>query len=349
MPSPFVSDEQLLAYHLGALSPQEQLEITQWLERDESLRVRLKSMERLSAPLIDIPFKPTPTSALVENVMEQIRAAKNSDRSTDKSDSEKPIAAPIGIKSAEFSEISGAVNWIDFLTFSICGMILVSLISPTIVHYREAARTSQCSARLVELGVQVQDFANLSQKRAFPEIPTSGPFAFAGAYAIRLNDANLLSTPQLLWCPSSSSQKVIAVGAGDFSLPSAQEFENLPEAKQQYWRHVSGGSFAYNLGFINEEEHRMPLLDGEADIAILADAPLQFDDDNYSFSIHRGDACNVLYDDGRVELIRLIGLMNQTDQMDHPFFNRDGRIEAGLDEQDSALGSSFVSPLGQTK
>jgi hypothetical protein len=346
VPSPFVSDEQLLAYLLGALSPQEQLAITQVLEGDASLRLRLKSIERMSDPLNEVPHEPTRPDYLVDNVMKHIRAVEDSGQRGDFHDAEKTVAISSGIKSSDFSEISGAVNWADFLTFAICATILLSLISPAIVHYRESARTSLCSTRLVELGVQVQDFASLSQKRAFPEISTSGPFAFAGAYAIRLNDANLLTSPKILWCPSNSVQQSIVVGVANFSLPSAQEFESLPESRQQFWRHVSGGSFAYNLGFINEEEHQMPWLDSEADIAILADAPMQIGEDSYSFSTHRDDACNVLYDDGRVELIRLNGL---TDQMDHPFFNRDGRIEAGLDEQDSALGSSFVSPLGETK
>jgi hypothetical protein len=343
---PFVSDEQLLAYLLGALSPHEQLQITQLLEHDASLRSRVKILESQAAPVTEISLEPIQPGGLVANVMDQIQREQYDASYEDASSREGLPAVEAKIRPSDFSEISGTVNWLDFLTFSICGMVLISLISPTVVHYREAARASQCSSRLSELGVQVQDFANRSQNRTLPDIPVSGPFAFAGVYAIRLNDAGLMSGPQVLWCPSIPTQKTIVTNGGGYTLPSAGEFASLPEAKQEYWRHVSGGSFAYNLGFIDQNDHRMPLVDDEADIAILADAPLQIDGDEYLFSVHRGDACNVLYDDGRVELIRINSL---SDPVDHPFFNRIGKIEAGLDENDSALGSSFVSPLGTFK
>lgn len=346
MSRPFVSDEHLLAYLLGALSPREQLEITQRLEHDASLCFRLKSIERQVGPVTEFTVEPMPAGGLVANVMDQIRQEQHADSGDDESFSKALPAVQTKIRPSDFSEVSGSVNWLDFLTFSICGMLLISLVSPTIVQYREAARASQCSSRLAELGVQVQDFANRSHRGTLPDIPVSGPFAFAGVYAMRLNDAGLMSGSQVLWCPSISMQKAISTNGGGYTLPSASEFASLPQDKQEYWRHISGGSFAYNLGFIDRDEHRMPLVDDEADIAILADAPLQIDDDEYLFSVHRGDACNVLYDDGRVELIRINSL---SDSIDHPFFNRLGKIEAGLDENDSALGSSFVSPLGTFK
>ncbi len=232
-------------------------------------------------------------------------------------------------------------SWLDTVTILAVGLIFLGLIGPAITASRESARSSSCAHGLEQLGEHLRDFAFHNRNQSIPEIPVTGPLSFAGAFALQLHDAQYLGDFQNLWCPSDVVRRV--AGSRRVTLPSTDEFLRMSETDRREWRHVAGGNYAYSLGVMVADDHRMPSLDGPTTHAILADAPTRIDEDRISFAVHFGEAANVLYEDGHVELLRVdIPL----DLVDHPFFNHDGKIEAGRDEEDSALGSSFISPLG---
>jgi hypothetical protein len=345
--SGFISDETLLGYLLGALDEQEHAAVGEALQKDRLLRARLNALQSMSAPMLDEEDLYEPPGAMVSRVMSDVRDAdlEDSDEvaSSSLDDPRHADKQSTHLLSKANRMFDGKYVWMDTVFSLTAAVIGFCLIAPAILRSRETARTSQCAAGLITLGQQIRDFALQNRQARLPEVPTDGPLAFAGVYAIRLNDSELLEEKQKLWCPSSGDERLSVVGVGERRLPSAAELQCLPLERLRTWQRIAGGSYAYNLGVVVNNEHTMPSLDDRSDIAILGDAPLPAIGTKLIFSAHRGMASNVLYQDGRVRLMRL---GHGYDGPDHPYLNRRGIIEAGVEQGDSALGASYLSPLG---
>lgn len=339
MPQPFVSDEELLSYLLGGLDSVDQQKIHQALLVDPVLRRRLTAIQELQTPLAGAQISVPSPADLTSKVMDAIQSTKsNPSQGADKED----VRLQLPIQDPDESSA-----WTDTLTLAVCIIVLVSLVAPWMLRSRELARSQACVHRLAALGELIQSFARYHKPRTAPEIPVEGPLSFAGAYAVQLHDAELLTDLELRWCPSEVGQLAMNIGFDSQPIPSAKDFEAMSATDQRYWRHVAGGSYAYNLGFFADpSKHRMPLVETDAHIAILGDGPTANEDGSLSFTAHNDGSCNVLFLDGRVQTLQL---ENATVTLDHPYFNRAGKLEAGLDPFDSTLGPSFVSPRGLTE
>jgi len=345
----FISDETLFGYLLGALDDQEHSLVKDALLKDRHLQARLNAIQAMSAPMLNEDESYEPPGAMVSRVMSDVRDFENDPSSTNLSAGASSAYADndaIRQSSTSLKAFGGKSSWLDTGMSLTAAAIGFCLVAPAILQTRETARTSQCTAGLMTLGQQVRDFAFNSRNSRVPEVPVDGPLAFAGVYAIRLNDAGLLQEKRTLWCPSASVARFSVVGIGERRLPSADELKRLPENKRRVWQHIAGGSYAYNLGVLIDSEHTMPSMDGLSDIAILADAPLPSNVATLVFSAHRGFASNVLYRDGRVRLMRL---NHGYDGPDHPYLNRNGVTQAGIEYDDSALGASYLPPLGPVR
>lgn len=101
-----------------------------------------------------------------------------------------------------------------------------------------------CSNNLASLGASLVSFAELNPDRRFPSLDLQGPFAFAGSYAIRLNDIALIDRQDVLWCPSLTPTIGYRV-----QLPSEQQVRDAAPYRLQQWKQTAGGTYAYNLGF----------------------------------------------------------------------------------------------------
>jgi hypothetical protein len=359
----FVSDEQLLGYLLGKLDSEEHAIVSEAVSTDEFIQQRLRILQGLPDAMIEPMAEIEPPANLVERLMDRIESAEanlplagtqeiaNSDwnfQGPPKDPSLLEVRRPWRrFESADSMSLISDWNhpefrnWIDAIVIGIAAAVFLSLIGPSIQRSRESARADGCANALAEVGGYMRDFALRNRNQTVPEVELYGPLAFAGSYALKLRDAEYLTDGSSLWCPAGVVRRVLRTG--DTRLPTTEDFLRLPEVEQRTWRQTAGGSYAYSLGMIVDESHTMPSLDSPTKHAILADAPLRLDEQNMSFAVHFGDAANVLYDDGHVELLRLdlpLGVE------DHPLLNREGKMEAGLDEDDSALGSSFISPLG---
>lgn len=345
----FITDETLLGYLLGALDDQERTFVHDALLLDRHLRVRLNAIQAMSVPMLNEDDIYEPPGALVSRVMSDVRDVEIEIPETSSSAIEP--ASDAGSRSMSHSathlkSFSGKNSWLETGMSLTAAAIGFCLVAPAILQTRETARTSHCAAGLMTLGQQIRDFAFNNRNSRVPEVPTEGPLAFAGVYAIRLNDAGLLQEKQFLWCPSAGDVRLSVVGIGERRFPSAIELQTLPENKRRVWRHIAGGSYAYNLGIVVNNLHTMPSMDEPSDIAILADAPRPSNITKLVFSAHRGIASNVLYRDGRVRFLRLD---HGYDGPDHPYLNRNGVTQAGIERGDSALGASYLPPLGPVR
>jgi hypothetical protein len=349
--SGFISDETLLGYLLGALEDSEHAVVRDALLRDKHLQVRLRALQAMSGPMLGEDEIYEPPGAMVSRLMCDVEAveeeAPRGCRSDDSDDIDsKPDNAVVTSAPHPLQAFAGKSTWIDLGMSLTAAAIGFCLVAPAVLQTRETARASQCASGLMTLGLQIRDFAFKHRYSRVPEVEAEGPLAFAGVYAIRLNDADLLDETQSLWCPSSGDARLSEVGIGERRFPSADELKRLPGSKRRVWQHIVGGSYAYNLGVIINNQHTMPSLEDASDVAILADAPGMPDERKLVFTAHRGVASNVLYRDGRVQLLRM---NRRYDGPDHPYLNRNGVIQAGVDVGDSALGASYQPPLGPVR
>jgi hypothetical protein len=344
----FISDETLLGYLLGALEDQERSLVLEALLRDKHLQVRLNALRAMSGPMLGEDEIYEPPGAMVSRIMCDVQNTGNEalQIGEDRYEDSKLDCASTIEPSNSFIAFAGKNAWIDTAMSLTAAAIGFCLVAPAILQTRESARTSQCASGLMTLGQQIRDFAFNQRHSRVPEVEVEGPLAFAGVYAIRLNDAELLNEKQVLWCPSSGDARLSVVSVGERKFPSAFELKKLPANKRRVWQHIVGGSYAYNLGVVINNQHTMPSLDDTSDVAILADAPGMASETKLMFTAHQGVASNVLYRDGRVRLLRL----NQRyDGPDHPYLNRNGETQAGVGDGDSALGASYQPPLGPVR
>jgi hypothetical protein len=107
------------------------------------------------------------------------------------------------------------------------------------------------------------------------------------------------------------------------------------------WRRIMGGSYAYQLGYVEGDRYCAIRNEGLCRKAVLADAPSD-QCKNLQSANHGGCGQNVLYQDGSVCYEKKCTLSELDD--DHLFLNDDGEEAAGLDRFDTVLGRSGATP-----
>jgi hypothetical protein len=225
---------------------------------------------------------------------------------------------------------------------SVCLLVFGFILISNTNFAREQSRRQYCAFQLSNLGVAIREYAFHGKNQVAPEIESSGPLGFAGVYAARLHDRGLLCEEMSLWCPSGQCED-FSVGAGKTvaSLPTVEQLMRAGPDSLRVWKGWIGGSYAYNLGVISNGRFCMPRYLSRSTFAILGDAPVLISG-KFSWSNHGWNQCNILYEDGRVAL-KVCG--PNVEETDHPYLNRNGELNAGVDDNDSALGPSYMGPL----
>lgn len=232
------------------------------------------------------------------------------------------------------------VAWFDSLaTLAVC-MVVVCLVLPGVWNAREQSRRIVCAEKLRSLGLAMHDFANLRDTGEFPKIDMNGTLSFAGVYAIRLKDADLIQDASQVWCPANSEMRTVA------HLPSTEQYNNSTHAERLAWRRAAGGTYAYNLGYVDNGHYITPTLNSPANRPIIGDfAYFQDFNPNVIRTAHGQDTSNIVYVDGRVQSLRFTPWKSRIDGEDNPFLNDNQERAAGLNINDSCLAPSFVAPF----
>lgn len=357
--APKPSDETLLGYLIGGLSDDENARIEAMLERDESLRQRLRDLRSMLEPLASVlgedgfdseapsadissedPLNTDdsayePRAGLVADTMNLIIEQESSKA--------RRVSGFRGASNLDWSEapIGTRLAWLDSLVALAAGIIFLSFLLPTIWRWRESARQISCAENLRNLGVALTGFADFSPQHRFPAINTSGPLTFAGVYAIRLQDASLLDSSKWLHCPSNDYI--------DFPMPVPTSAEFLAAApdQQRIWRYVAGGNYAYNLGNIVNGKYEVPRSDSPVRVALVGDMWPKtlgaIDNVRSPIVLHGDRGANILYSDGSTQWIRIPEQV-QGLAVDHPFLNADLEQGVGRGLNDACLAPSYWLP-----
>lgn len=347
------SDEDLIGYLLNGLSDEDYLRVEKALAADPILRQRLEDLSELLVPMEDLKGEIyEPEHSLVERTMELIEVYDRPKVDP----TPKPLVAGLSAV-VEAAHRTVRIAWVDSLALIAAGVTLLCVLLPSVWYSREESRRFACSNNLREMGESLQRFADSNQRHQFPQIETRGPMSFAGMYVVRLHEAGLLGSTQLLWCPTNSRSTF------QVSVPSTDQLLRAPEDLHDSWKRFIGGSYAYNLGVIENGIYRTPC-STDSEVPLLGD--MVCDEDlkaNLKPVIHGANITNILYSDGRVRAIKLPNLSGSSTSLklplskidtdadstispiDHPYLNRSLLNAAGLDSNDWCLGPSFRSPL----
>ena len=370
---PLPSDETLLGYILGGLSDQENAEIEALLIGNPSLQQRLRDLRSLLEPLAEEQraeeqlaeesqeqaINPSdslsdslsdnlsggqpetldlPPAGLIEQTLRAIQQQSNSPSPT------QAFALSQQFHSAESQ--STRVAWLDSLVALAAGIVVLSFLLPGILRWRESARQHECAENLRHLGSALISFAQFQPTHRLPAIEPQGPLSFAGVYAIRLQDKELLDTKRWLQCPGEPSSPWLA------NIPTSQQYLQAPESKRYVWRMLAGGDYSYHMGSIVEDKYQAPSIESSARVAWIGDrwpAELHTEPNDEDFELHGNRGLNVLYYDGSVQWLKLPKLQKLA-SIDHPYLNHHLKVAPGIGEADACLGPSHLLPaIGATR
>jgi hypothetical protein len=306
--------EQLVGYLLGALDADEHQAVDERLKHDPELAAELERLRKCLEPLDACEDDcEMPCAGLAAKTFSYVMAR-------------------VGPRPGQF----GSSNQWRAQDIFVAGMVVVvaaMLVFPAISSSRYQAQIRGCQANLLHIGHGLLQYSAV-HNQFFPEVPTSGNLAAAGVYAPRLLEAGLIEQRHVR-CPASTA----SVG---LNIPSIDELQRAQGARLRQLQREMGGSYGYSLGYVADGTyHRLRNL-GRSTFALMSDAPSGGHRGTLGSSHHGVSVQNVLFEDGRVQLLNT---RQVSDVGDDIFQNHRGHVAAGVDSHDSVIVSSETAPI----
>ena len=321
--------EHLLGYLLGALDESEREDVERQLTMHPDWQRELQSLMTGLEPLAESYRDLDPphgladrTCALIAERCEQARVAP----------AQRFRQPPVRYA------MRRANRWTMADVVVVAGICLAAafLFFPAVAQSRYQSRLMACQNNLRHLGISLVDYSEKKGAGYFPEIPTNGHRAVAGIYAPMLIDAGYLTDPNRVICPGS----LLGRNRGQWQLPTLRDIDQATGPTLLVLQQSAGGAYGYSLGVVVDGKHRAPKNQGRTHFALMSDAPTFWTMDHHT-SNHEGHGQNILYEDGHVEFVTKYVLL------DHPFENRRGSMEAGMDANDAVIAPSQTPPFAR--
>ncbi len=326
--------EQLLGHLLGVLEDAEERQVVERLVDEPQLRDELHSVREQLKPLqaaARCEFEPPAGLAARTCRFVAERAAAES----------RPLPDTV-IPASEIpaSDIAvpgdGGIRWVDVVMAASIFLAAGLLIIPALQNSRFNARLAACQNNLRQLGLALTQYSE-SQNGYFPAVPTKGRLAAAGIYAPMLRSTGLLPETSNVVCPASP----LAERRETLKVPSVDELLAASAPAVPEMQQTMGGSYGYNLGYVNDGHYQSPRNLRRSNFALMADAP-STELPGYQSMNHSGRGQNVLFEDGRV---RFLATPKPEVVNDDLFTNDNGLVAAGTHSNDSVIGSSTTPPI----
>ena len=329
--------EDLIGYLLGALEPEEMRRIRDLLQEDADLRAELQRIEDSLRPLEDCPTPSSPSEDLVSRTLDSLPPLP------------APDSQPLSTQTVSLNPMTNGVeqsdrqsaSWLDWVSGSVAVAILLGLLLPAIAQGRFESRRQACQDQLRQFGTVLTFYVMRSHQESLPAVAPSGREAFAGVYALRLNEMGLLPDPEIRWCPSLNPPSDKQRHAG--RLVSMTDLHQSTPNRLEQIQQLVGGHYNYTLGIGNREAYRPPRYESRSSFAVMSDGPIQSSEslDSPKFG-HSGQGINILFEDGHTQFVTANGVR---EMLDNPLQNHLGISEAGVDPNDSSLGPSWQGPF----
>lgn len=313
--------EHLLGYLLGALEEGEHRAVSERLERDPQLQSELDRLQdRLDRIGPPDDFEDPPVG-LATRTCEFVAAEEVKSR---------PIPREVGRRwgwSLADVTVAAAV-------FAAAALLFF----PAILNSQYQSELAFCQNNLRQLAEALSYYTETTDGY-FPRVPTEGKRSGAGIYAPILVESGMITEPRAFVCPASELAR-----QGEFRVPLPKAIDQMEGPELLAAQSRMGGSYGYNLGYIENGVYRSPRNRGRSTFAIMADAPSEHLQNRASLN-HGGRGQNVLFDDWHIQHMTDCASRDFGDAF---FTNRQGFVAAGVDANDAVIGGSADSPLLQT-
>jgi len=367
-----VTREDLVGYLLAALEPHEMRCVEERLSVDPMLREQLADLQRTLQVVDEQLLGPDRVAELPSGLGDRTLALIDTAMASP-SEGGWPVgvtAKPTPIRSVEEVAWRGRRRKLaDWLVGGLAGVALLGIGFPTVAHLREESRSVICQDNLRCLGNGFMQFVLRDPQARLPALESSGPRAFSGMWAVHLGDMGALTDNDSAkrWCPAADPPQLDETPnatrpgrpfqtesphPGLTRLVRRDEIQRASEAKNLAvlagMQRYSGGSYAYTLGVVHGGEYLSPRYEARPHFAWLGDAPTAGDCQGTGVDVtrmrfpHPRNGANVLYEDGSV---RQVHPAQMSGQVDHPYMNHRGAIEAGVNLDDASLAPSGRPPF----
>lgn len=329
--------EQLVGHLLGALDPDESKQVESALADPQSGPALRRDLEYLRRALVPLeadrePAEPPPPG-LARRTLERIALERTAAAGAPSAPRRSARPLPTPHEWDDLPHRGRTRAWIDRAIMAATALAACVLVAPLLLDSIAQSRARRVERNLVRTSGALQGYAE--SHRVFPTPPDAGPLSRAGLYAPTLvSDLRLVADDGTLLAPDSELSR-----SGTFRVPTLEEvraavgtpgFEELVRAM--------GGDYGYTLG------HRDPNGTLRANVnrrrrhhPVMADAP---DESGERSTNHADGAHHVLFEDGHVRRMLAPDLHHE----DHLFRNHDGKVAAGVDEEDAVIGDSHDMP-----
>jgi hypothetical protein len=319
--------EDLVGHLLGALEPAESRQVEQALADQQSgpaLRRDLERLEMAIKPLARDRAAIAAPAGLAGRTLRFIAAQQAGGAPAVYLESKRTRS--------EGRRPSGRV-WVDRAIIAATALAACLLVAPLLLDSIAQARARRAERNLMRTSTALQGYADAHGM--FPTPPDSGPLSRAGLYAPTLvSDHRLAADDGALLCPDGDLAR-----SGTFRVPTLEELKaavGTPRFEELV--RSMGGDYGYTLGHrdpngtlqrnVNRRRQHHP---------IMADAPNEGGEwsSNHPDGLH-----HVLFEDGHVKRL----LRDELHGDDHLYRNHDGRVAAGIDDEDAVIGDSHDQP-----
>lgn len=320
--------EQLLGYLAGALDDAQQKEVELRLKSDPRFRREANLLREQIRPLEMLREDCTPPPGLAERTCRLV--ASEAEVANRPDSRPRPMS-----EEATPPSWVGRISWLDIAVAATVFIAAFVLTPPAIQYSRSRARETACKDNLREIGQSLIHYAD-SHDGYFPQVPTRGPKAAAGIYAVMLNEADLLTDEERVICPGSSLAR-----QQSHRIPTTDELQAASPEDLRQLQAVMGGSYGYTLGYMIDGVYYAVKSQGRPHFALMADAP-NTDGTNRQTLNHRGVGQNVLFGDGHVDFATSSLVSPLTGDF---YSNDEGAVAAGMHIDDSVIGPSAAPPI----
>jgi hypothetical protein len=322
--------EELVGHLLGALEQAESTEVEKALADPHHGAALRNDMERLRlavAPLSRDREAFAAPAGLAARTLGRIAAEREAAAT-------RPRPVPRELSSpAPAQPRRSARAWVDRAIMAATALAACLLVAPLLLDSIAQARARRAERNLMRTSAALQGYADTH--RVFPTPPDAGPLSRAGLYAPTLvSEQRLVADDGTLLVPDSELAR-----SGRFRVPSLEELRaavGTPQFEEMV--RTMGGDFGYTLGHRDATGSLQQNRDRRrGHHPLMADAP---NADSERSDNHPDGNHHVLFEDGRVQRL----LPNDLHQDDHLYKNHDGKVAAGIDDEDAVIGDSHHQP-----
>ncbi|HTU89106.1 MAG TPA: hypothetical protein VMF69_03320 [Gemmataceae bacterium] len=320
-------EENLAGYLLKALDDETQRQVEASLRESPELRSRLGLLQRALAPLAADRDMPEPHPGLALSALARI--AEYQCRKLPAAPPPPPSQIP-----------PAGRHWMrrpDALVAALLLIVLGGIGLSFVLHLWRGYYRTACQENLGRIGRGLQSYC-AAHDGNFPFVEENGPRGVAGIFVPMLCDSGILGPDVSVACPAQEHRPQ--------KQRSLWELEELYRRDPARFRRETldlAGGYAYSLGYVDADGGYHGLRRDFGDyLPIVAD---RLESVAQSNSVNHGGAGqNVLHVGGHVawRTNRYAGING-----DDIFVNRDNRVLAGKDREDTVLGPGDASPSSE--